>query len=80
MMKLFKRAALVVLALVAIVLFGRGQGYKWAMSDEDAARLTYDTITAHLACSGRYDATEYDRVLRCQADADKLIRDKFKWW
>jgi hypothetical protein len=79
--RLFKRGALVVLVLIAFVLFCRGQGYEWAMSTDDAAKYTYDTITAHFACYRRYDEnTEYDRVLRCKADADKLIRDKYKWW
>jgi hypothetical protein len=81
MKRLFKRGALVVLALVAIVLFCRGQGYEWAMGTEDAIRFSSETSSAHFGCFRRYnEATEYDRVLRCQADADKLIRDKFKWW
>ena len=80
-MKLFKRGALVVLALVAIGLFCRGQGYEWAMSTEDTVRYSSEKSSAHFACFRRYDEnTEYDRVLRCEADADKLIRDKFKWW
>jgi hypothetical protein len=78
-MKLLKRVAFVVLALVAIGLFCRGQGY--LLTDDEAATVIRERITADYSCFRRYDeATEYDRVLRCQADADKLIRDKFKWW
>jgi len=81
-MKTFiKRTAIVLVGLAAIVIFCRGQGYEWAMSSQDAARFSSETMTAHFGCFRRYDEnTEYDRVLRCQADADKLIRDKYKWW
>jgi hypothetical protein len=80
-MKLFKRGALVVLALVAIGLFGRGQGYEWTWSTEDAAKFNRETIVAIHSCYSRYnETTEYDLLLRCKADADKLIRDQFKWW
>ena len=76
-MKLF----LVVLALVAFLLFCRGQGYEWTLGTDDEVKLIQARIAAQWSCFGRYDGTkEYDRVLRCQADAEKLIRDKFKWW
>jgi hypothetical protein len=59
----------------------QGQGYEWTLSTDDAVRFSSEMHSAHFACFRRYDEnTEYDRVLRCQADADKLIRDKFKWW
>jgi hypothetical protein len=81
-MKTFvKRAAIAVVGLAAFLLFCRGQGYEWTFSTDDAVRFSSETHSAHFGCFRRYDEnTEYDRVLRCQADADKLIRDKFKWW
>ena len=80
-MKLFKRGALVVLALVAIGLFCRGQGYEWTLSGKDLEKFVDETIAAHQSCYRRYnETTEYDLVLRCKADADKLIRALFEWW
>ena len=76
-MKLFKRVVLVVLALASIGVFCRGQGYEWTLGPEFADKK----YKADMSCFRRYDeATQYERVLRCQADADKLVRDKFKWW
>jgi hypothetical protein len=80
-MNLLKGTAFVVLALVAFLLFCRGQGYEWTLGTDDEVKLIQARIAAQWSCFGRYDGTkEYDRVLRCQADAEKLIRDKFKWW
>jgi hypothetical protein len=78
-MKLLKRLAFAVLVLAAIGLFCRGQGY--LLTTDEGATVVRETIRAQYSCFRRYsEATEYDLVLRCQADADKLIRDKFKWW